>query len=113
MNNDRDQSDRLADWAESDQPAIDPVTATSGPASRQATRDLVRRASGRPRLDGAEASGIPAPRRQVRLPRDLSDRVDRLARQENRSPSDLMRTAISEYLARHEEDRAEQALPQS
>lgn len=101
MNPQTGRDAQLADWAESDEPTFDPAVATSGPESQRATQELLRRAAGRPRLDGGTTPGAPAPRRQVRLPQDLSARVDRLAQQQHRSPSELMRVAIGEYVARH------------
>ncbi|MGD9632257.1 MAG: ribbon-helix-helix protein, CopG family [Pirellulales bacterium] len=40
------------------------------------------------------------------MPRALSERVDQLADRENRSASDLMREAIAQYVATHDEQRA-------
>jgi hypothetical protein len=106
MNIDQDRYNALADWAESDKPEIHLEDAQSGPESREATRELLRRAAGRPTIDPAAEPGAHAPRRQVRLPRTLSNRVDDLARRDNRSPSDLMRQAITEYVAARDNRQA-------
>jgi len=47
--------------------------------------------------DGA-AGGKFSPRRQVRLPEDISESVDALAAREGRKASELMREAITEYV---------------
>ena len=96
---DQDRYNALADWAESDDRELHPEQGASGPQSRDAARDLLRRAGGRPSLTKAAAAGEHSPRRQVRLPKPLSDRLDALAATENRSASDLMREAITEYVA--------------
>jgi hypothetical protein len=63
-----------------------------------------------PRVDGTRlrrgrpAKGKPAgasPSRQVRLPQDISDRVDALAERWNVPSSEVMRAAITEYIERH------------
>jgi hypothetical protein len=105
VSTDQDRYNKLADWAESDEREIHPERGESGPASQAATRELLRRAGGRPSVDPTAAPGAHAPRRQVRLPRALSERVDALAEQESRSPSDLMREAISQYVAAKDRPR--------
>lgn len=105
MEIDQSRYDKLADWAESDEREIHPKKGQSGAESQRATRELLRRAAGRPSVDPNAEPGAHAPRRQVRLPRELSDRVDDLARQENRSPSDLMRDAINQYVAANDHHR--------
>lgn len=95
---DPDRYHALADWAESDAPTIHPDKGTSGPQSQAAAHELLRRAGGRPSVDPAATPGEHSPRRQVRLPRRISDRVDELAGADNRSPSDLMRDAIVAYV---------------
>lgn len=106
MNIDQDRYNALADWAESDTPEIHPENSQSGPESQEATREILRRAGGRPTIDPAAEPGAHSPRRQVRLPRVLSDRVDDLAKHDNRSPSDLMREAIAEYVATRDHQQA-------
>lgn len=67
---------------------------------------MLRRAGGRPSVDPAAQPGEHSPRRQVRLSRSLSDRVDDLAKRDNRRPSDLMREAIAEYVAARDHQQA-------
>lgn len=95
---DQSRYDKLADWAESDDRDIHPDRGDSGAASQDAAREMLRRAGGRPSVDPQAVPGAHAPRRQVRLPRALSDRVDQLAEIQERSPSDVMREAISLYV---------------
>ena len=104
-----DQEDRynkLADWAESADRGIHPERGETGTEATRSSRELIRRAGGRPSVDPASEPGAVSPRRQVRLPRALSERVDQLADRENRSASDLMREAIAQYVATHDEQRA-------
>ena len=103
---DQDRYDKLADWAESDDREIHPEKGESGAASQTATRELLRRAGGRPSVDPHAEPGAHAPRRQVRLPRELSDRVDALAKQEKCSASDVMREAISQYVTAKDHQQA-------
>ncbi|WP_431838558.1 ribbon-helix-helix domain-containing protein [Cellulomonas sp. Y8] len=55
-----------------------------------------RRGRGRPRLAGSGTGR--SPKRQVRLPEDVDDALVRLAHAQGRSPSALMREAITEYV---------------
>jgi hypothetical protein len=103
MNIDQNHYHRLADWAESDQPRIHPERGETGTTATEASRELLRRAGGRPSVDPAAEPGAHSPRRQVRLSRSLSDQVDALAKRDNRSPSDLMRDAIAEYVDTHQQ----------
>lgn len=103
---DQDRYNQLADWAESDAPAIHPDRGQTGQAAVDAGRELLRRAGGRPSVDPDAEPGTTSPRRQVRLPRTLSDRVDELARHDNRSASDLMREAIAAYVTTREHQQA-------
>jgi hypothetical protein len=104
-NIDQNHYDKLADWAESDAPAIHPDRGSTGAAAADASRDILRRAGGRPSLDLDSPAGT-SPRRQVRLPRALSDRIDELADNDNRSPSDLMREAIANYVNTRDHQQA-------
>lgn len=106
MNTDQDRYNKLADWAQSDDRDIHPERGETGSTATQSSRELIRRAGGRPSVDPAAEPGVVSPRRQVRLPRALSDRVDQLADHQNRSASDLMREAIAQYIAAHDEQRA-------
>lgn len=59
----------------------------------------VRRAPGRPRLSKAGA-GV-SPTLNVRLPEDVRGRLDLVAAQQGVRASQVVRTALDEYLARH------------
>ncbi|MGH3560803.1 MAG: ribbon-helix-helix protein, CopG family [Mycobacterium sp.] len=98
-NIDQERYHKLAEWAESDDRDIHPDRALRGQRAAQASRELLRRAGGRPSIDPAPDAGGPAPRRQVRLPRSVSARVDEIASEQGRSPSDVMRDAISLYVS--------------
>ncbi|MGQ0467662.1 MAG: ribbon-helix-helix protein, CopG family [Sporichthyaceae bacterium] len=99
----RDEQDYLqaADWAETDM-ALKPEsrTALRGPAAAEHGRALLERATGgRPPLDPDAAPGQHSPVRQVRLPADLNEQLDAVAAAEHRRPSDVIRSALAEYLA--------------
>lgn len=69
------------------------------------SRDAVTKAVGRPRLDGAAASGEESPTIRVRVPQDRKERLEQLRIAQHRKyASDLVRDAIDEYLERHEGD---------
>ena len=82
------------------------------PAQRDARRDEelpdgdvdrivgeVHRRTGRPRLSGA--GGGASPTLNVRLPEDVRGRLDLVAAEQGVRPSEVVRTALSEYLERH------------
>lgn len=99
----RDEQDYLqaADWAENDM-ALKPEsrTALRGPAAAEHGRALLERATGgRPPLDPNAAPGQHSPVRQVRLPADLNEQLDAVAAAEHRRPSDVIRSALADYLA--------------
>jgi hypothetical protein len=93
----------LSAWAENEM-TLRPnsTTAKHGPAAAQAGRELLERvgAGGRPSLSGEDEPGA-SPRRQVRLPRTLSQRVDALAKKQHRTASDVMREAVEDYVRAH------------
>ena len=60
--------------------------------------DTIRLRRGRPPTGKA---GGKSPSRQVRLPQDVSDRVDELAQRLHLPASEVMRAAITEYIERH------------
>jgi hypothetical protein len=60
--------------------------------------DVARLRRGRP-AKGTRAGTSPS--RQVRLPQDISDRVDALADRWHVPSSEVMRAAITEYVDRH------------
>lgn len=110
-NIDQKRYHKLAEWAESDDRDIHPDRALHGQRAAEASRELLRRAGGRPSIDPAPDAGGPAPRRQVRLPRSVSARVDEIASEQGRSPSDVMRDAISLYVSAIGKVEAEHGHP--
>lgn len=95
---DQDRYNKLADWAESDDREIHPDRGSAGEQAQERSREILRRAAGRPSLDPAAEPGKESPRRQVRLPKMLSNRVDELAANDDRKPAVLMRDAINLYV---------------
>ncbi len=92
-----------AAWAEHEMVLpVDSTTALRGEAAAAFGRGMVARAVGRPALDPAAAAGEHSPRRQVRLPRALSDDVDQLAATQGRTAAEVMREAITDYLTRNQ-----------
>jgi len=61
--------------------------------------DVARLRRGRPNR-GEESQGK-SPSRQVRLPQEVSDQVDALAKRRRVPSSEVMREAIIEYIGRH------------
>lgn len=93
--------DVMADWAENDiRLPVESATAQRGAAAAAVGRELLQRSAGRPRLGGASGQKA-SPRRQVRLPDDISKSVDLLAAREGRKASEIMREAITEYVQAH------------
>lgn len=94
---------QAADWAEADmtlKPAS--TTALRGPAAAEHGRELLERATGgRPSIDPNARPGQHSPVRQVRLPADVNDQLAAIAQAEHRSPSDVIRTALTDYMAAH------------
>ena len=93
-----------ADWAEHEM-TLKPnsKTALRGAEALAFGRDLIERATaGRPSIDPDAAPGQHARVRQVRLPAEVDRRLEELAGTQHRRPSDVMRDALAEYLARAE-----------
>lgn len=92
--------DELADWAEHEMTLPkNSATAKRGAEAAAAGRELLDRVgAGRPSLAGASGE---SPKRQVRLPAPLSNKLDELAERQHRKPSELMREAVEEYIQRH------------
>ncbi len=91
--------DALADWAENEMTLTErSSTATRGPAAAELGRDLLQRSAGRPSLSGDARPGEHSPKRQVTLPKDISNGVDALAAREGRKAAEVMREAITEYV---------------
>ena len=87
-----------AEWAERDM--VLPTNSTTALRGDDAAAFLAR-AVGRPALDPDAARGEYSPRRQVRLPRALSDDIDELAAAQGRAASSVMREAIADYVDRN------------
>ena len=70
-------------------------TRVTNELAEQWATDLEHR-GGRPSLDPA---GVPSVRLAFRVPEDVSEQVDALAARQGRRRSDVLRTAIEQYLA--------------
>lgn len=94
---------QAAEWAERDmtlKPAS--TTALRGAAAATHGRELLERATGgRPSIDPKARQGQHSPVRQVRLPTDVNEQLAAVALAEHRSPSDVIRAALVDYLATH------------
>lgn len=88
-----------AAWAERDdlELPVGPGTLHGEAAADFGRQVLAGALGGRPSLT---ALGEHSPRRQVRLPRDVSDTLDQRAREEGRTAAAIMREAIEDYLRR-------------
>jgi hypothetical protein len=95
---DQERYHELAEWAESHEREIHPDKALYQRQAAEASRELLRRAGGRPSIDPEPDATGAAPRRQVRLSRSLNTRLDNLAAAQGRSASDIMRDAIAAYV---------------
>ena len=71
-------------------------TAPAGTVTAEEVEEALR---GRPTLGSNQNTGE-SPKRQVRLPRDLSSALDARAESEHRTASDIMRDALAQYLER-------------
>ena len=95
----------LSEWAESEAFSLpegmrvirDNAAARALVSAAIGGEEVLRPVLGRPALDGTVASG-PSPKRQVRLPRDIDALLLRRAEAEHRTPSELMRDAITAYV---------------
>lgn len=97
--------DAAAEWAEHDM-ALKPDSESSlrGQEAASFGRELVERSQGgRPSIDPEATPGEKSPIRQVRLPRALNADLDAFARNHHRNASDVLREALSEYLAAHKD----------
>ncbi len=102
MSTERDYQ-TAADWAEADM-TLTPgsVTALRGTAAADLGRDLLRRATGgRPSIDPAAGPGQHSRTRQVRVAADLDSALDAVAHAQHRRVSDVMRDALTDYIATH------------
>jgi hypothetical protein len=94
-----------ADWAENEM-TLKPggsAKALRGEEAAAYGRDLVARAlGGRPPLNAGAAPGQRAKVRTVRLSDDLEAGLLAIAADQSRRPSDVLRDAVSDYIAQHQ-----------
>jgi hypothetical protein len=90
----------LAEWAEHEM-TLTPNSATAlrGAAAAEFGRATVERALGRPSIDPNARPGQHSPVRQVRLPVEVNEQLVAVAAAEHRRPSDVIRSALADYLA--------------
>ena len=89
---------RLVAWAESDAPFSTPGRILRGEAAAAAGRRVISWA-GRPNVGERHATRRgSSPRRQLRLDAATNARLDVIAAETGRSASDIMRTALIDYL---------------
>jgi len=96
--------DALAAWAESDEAVARPATGQTlvGEEASRTGQELLKRYSGRPNLGQERAQGVGnSPRRQLRLPKDVNDRLDNYAAATGKTASAIMREALVAYLEAH------------
>lgn len=96
-------SDDAAQWAERDMNLPkSSTTARRGEDAAAFGQSVLERAlGGRPSIDPQAAPGQHSKVRQVRLSQAIDEQLDAVARQQHRRTSDIMREALSEYLATH------------
>ena len=97
--------DAAAEWAEHEMaPTRDSKTRLRGQAAAAFGQELIEHSQGgRPSIDPDAAPGEKSPVRQVRLPRALNADLDAFAKNHHRNASDVVREALSEYLAAHKD----------
>ena len=103
----------LIEWAEGDiRPDFTHPTSLHGAEAAASGRALMEAAlggpgaltralGGRPPLDPNARPGTHSPVRNVRLPQQMSDQLDRLAKTQGRNTSDVIRDALASYLTAH------------
>jgi len=94
---------QAAEWAEHDMP-LRPTSTTAlrGEGAAAFGRDLLERATGgRPSIDPKARPGEHSPVRQVRLPGEVNEQLAALAHAGHRRPSDVIRAAVTDYIADH------------
>ena len=99
---DEKKARELANWAEHEM-TVKPNSATAlrGPAAAEFGRATIDRALGRPSIDPQGRPGQHSPVRQVRLPAEVNEQLAAVAAAEHRRPSDVIRSALADYLATH------------
>ena len=100
---DDEDARELADWAEHEM-TLKPNSSTAlrGAAAAEFGRATIERALGRPSIDPHARSGQHSPVRQVRLPAGVNEQLAAVAAAEHRRPSDVIRSALADYLAKHD-----------
>ncbi|KAB1504139.1 CopG family transcriptional regulator [Corynebacterium sp. 320] len=101
---DRTDFDDLSAWAESDAAvaAVEDAVQTRGLEYRTEESDTIEQEfarAGRPSLNANPMGNGASPRRQVRLPHDLNDALDRYAAETGTSASHIMRLALERFLS--------------
>jgi hypothetical protein len=103
----------LVVWADGEvRPILDDPSTLHGAEAASAGRALMEAALGgpealskalvgRPSLDPHARPGTRSPIRNVRLPQQMSDQLDRLAQEQGRKVSDVIRDALESYLSGH------------
>lgn len=99
---DEKDAQALADWAEHEM-TLKPNSSTAlrGQEAAEFGRATIERALGRPSIDPHARPGQHSPVRQVRLPAEVNDQLAAVAAAEHRRPSDVIRAALTDYLATH------------
>lgn len=97
------KTDEAAAWAENDMtlPARSTTALRGAAAAAHGRAALERATGGRPSIDPEASPGQHARNRQVRLAADVDQRLQRLAEQQQRTPSAVMRDAVNDYLSQH------------
>lgn len=103
MSIDQEKYHKLAEWAENDPGFHDALSAgKAGAATEEGRREaaaMIAAAKGRPSLGSSQAEGTGrSPRRQVRLPHELNERLDSYAAAHGNTPSEVMREALERFL---------------
>ncbi|MCP3425151.1 CopG family transcriptional regulator [Rothia sp. AR01] len=92
----------LSRWAESDAMPEAIKTAETiregTPENHAAERAMLEAVTGRPNLGAVHSGAGASPRRQVRLPKAMSDRLDAFAEAEHKKPSEVIREALEKHL---------------
>lgn len=92
--------DAMADWAESDDVFTQPAQAPTrtGEEARAAGREILERFAGRPNVGHTRAQGKgSSPRRQVRLPENINQQLDRYTSETGQTASQVIRDALENF----------------
>ena len=106
MMSDESRYEALAAYAETDMEPGDARTVLHGQDAAAEGREMLARAGvGRPKLDPSGEKGERAPKRQVRVSKQMSDAIDALATERGEHPSVIMREAFEAYLSQASRQR--------